>query len=42
MTWIRQGNEEEKCKQVRYDLNSSNNLVANNNLHFDQAARLAA
>ena len=42
MIWIRQGNKEEQCKQVRYDLNSSNNLVANNNLHFDQTARLAA
>ena len=42
MTRFRQGKKEEQCKQVRYDLKSSNNLVANNNLHFDEAARLAA
>ena len=40
MIWIRQGNKEEQCKQVRYDLNSSKQLVANNNNHFEQ--RLAA
>ena len=38
--WIRQGKKEEKCKKVRYYHNSSTNLVANNNLHFEQ--RLAA
>ena len=40
MIWIRQGKEEEQCKQVRYDLNSSKTIVANNNNHFEQ--RLAA
>ena len=37
MKWLRQGKEEEKCKQVRYDLNSSKTIVANNNNHFDVA-----
>lgn len=30
-----------QCKQVRYDLNSSKNLVANNNAHFDSVALAA-
>ena len=30
-----------QCKQVRRDLNSSNNLVANNNAHFDAVALAA-
>ena len=38
---IRQGKKKKQCKQVRYDLNSSKNIVANNNNHFD-SVRLAA
>ena len=38
---LRQDNEEEECKQVRYGLNSSNIIVANNNTHYE-ASRLAA
>ena len=30
-----------QCKQVRRDLNSSNNLVANNNAHFESVALAA-
>ena len=30
-----------QCKQVRCDLNSSNNLVANNNAHFESVALAA-
>ena len=40
-TRFRQGKKEKKCKQVRYDLNSSKTIVANNNTHFDAVALAA-
>jgi len=33
--------ENKKCKQVRYDLNSSNSISANNNVHFESIALAA-
>ena len=41
MPWFRQGNKEEQCKQVRYNLNRSKIIIANNNNHFE-SVRLAA
>ena len=35
--WFRRGKKEKKCKQVRYNLNRSKTIVANNNDNFDYA-----
>ena len=44
-TWAANGfdgiESRRQCKQVRRDLNSSKNLVANNNAHFESVALAA-